>query len=64
MMGKKCVFVCAHVQYVGVCIGLDMLNEQEVHVRDEMTKEREGLWDTGRYRLSGFLLRWHHLGSD
>lgn len=64
MMGKKCVFVCAHVQYVGVCIGLDMLREQEVHVRDEMTRKREGLWDTGRYRLSGFLLRWHHLGSD
>lgn len=41
-----------------------MLHEQEVHVRDEMTREREGLWDTGRYRLSGFLQRWHHLGSD
>lgn len=46
MMGKKCVFAFAHVQYVGVCIGLDMLHEQEVHVRDEMTRERRsvGYW--------------------
>lgn len=46
MMGKKCVFVCAHVQHVGVCMGLDMLHEQEVHVRDEMTRERRsvGYW--------------------
>jgi len=52
-----CVCVCANVQQV-----LRVLHVTWTEVIDWQVCD--GLWDTEACWLSGFLLRWHHLGSD